>query len=102
MVGHPVPDALQTLVVKGVIPKADEVEADEDEADQEEAAAHDDTVPGGEYFVVGLLVADEDVAVAAHGRQCHQGTHAGDGAEAAYGAAEPWKVAEEPPAQRLP
>jgi len=102
VIGHPVPDAFQTLVVKGVIPHAEEVEGDEDEANEVEAAAHDDAVPGGEETGVEMPVADEDVAVAAHGRQRHQGTHAGDGADAAYGAAEPWKVVEKPPAQRLP
>ena len=101
VVGHPVPDALQTLMVERVIPDADEVESDQDEADEEEAEAHNDAVSGGEDFVVVLLVADEDVAVAAHSGQCHQGTHTGDGAQAAYGATKSWKVAEEPPAQRL-
>ena len=97
MISHPVPEALQTLVVKGVIPNAEEVEGDEEEADEVEAAAHDNAVPGGEDTGVEVPVADEDVAVAAHGRQRHQGTHAGDGADAAYGAAEPWKIVEEPP-----
>ena len=101
MISHPVPEALQTLVVKGVIPNAEEVEGDEDESDEIEAAAHDNAVPDGEETVVEVSVADEDVAVAAHGRQRHQGTHAGDGAYATYGTAKSWKVAKEPPAQRL-
>lgn len=89
-------------MVEGVIPDADEVEGDEDKSDQVEAAAHDDAVPDGEETGVEVSVAYEDVAVAAHGRQGHQGTHTGDGADAAYGATQSWKVVEEPPAQRLP
>ena len=67
MIGHPVPDALQTLVVEGVSPDADEVEGDEDTSDQIAAAAHDDAVPDAEDAVVEMSVADENVAVAAHG-----------------------------------
>ena len=89
-------------MVKGVIPDAEEVEYDEEEADNVEAAAHDDAVPNGEETGVEVSVTYEDVAVAAHGRQGHQGTHTGDGADAAYGATQSWKVVEEPPAQRLP
>ena len=102
MISHPVPEALQTLVVKGVIPNAEEVEGDEDESDEVEAAAHDNAVPDGEETVVEVSVADEDVAVAAHGGQRHQGTHAGDGAEVGNHATQYRNIVEEPPAQSLP
>ena len=89
-------------MVEGVIPDADEVEGDEDKSDQVEAAAHDDAVPGVEDAAVEMSVADENVAVAAHGSQGHQGTHAGDGAEAGDHATESRNFAEEPPTQCLP
>ena len=102
VVGHPVPDALQTLVVEGVIPDADEVEGDEDKSQEVEAAAHGDAVPDGEDAAVEMSVTDEDVAVAAHGSQRHQGTHAGDGAEVGNHATQYRNITEEPPAQSLP
>ena len=59
VVGHAVPDALQTLVVERVVAHAGKVEGDEEEADEEEAEAHGQAGPEGEEAVVEALVADE-------------------------------------------
>lgn len=84
VVGHAVPDALQTLVVEGVVAHARQVEEDEKEADSVDGGTHGDAVSQREEAGVQGGPADEHVAVKAHGRQRHQRPHARDGAQAAH------------------
>lgn len=101
MAGHAIPHTLEAFTVKGVVADAVKIERNEKEAEKVYPSAHQQAVAECEDPAIQGVVADEDVAIAAHRRQRHEGPHARDGAQAANGAAQARETFEKLVSDRL-